>query len=110
MAGARVVQIAHPLAVMIPDSPPPRWPALRTTRLKWTALGILVSLLFLWLSSSRVRWGELGAVVSGVHWWPWLPLAVAAYLLGHFVRGLRCRMIVSELAPKRIYKRELTIR
>jgi uncharacterized protein (TIRG00374 family) len=62
-------------------------------------VGILVSLLFLWLSTSRVRWGELGAVVARVHWWPWLPLAVGAYLLGHVVRGLRCRMIVSELAP-----------
>jgi uncharacterized protein (TIRG00374 family) len=74
-------------------------PGARGGRYKWTAVGILVSLLFLWLSTSRVPWGDLGAAMSRVHLWPWLPLAVAAYLLGHLVRGLRCRMIVAELAP-----------
>jgi uncharacterized protein (TIRG00374 family) len=74
-------------------------PQARTWRFKWTALGILVSLLFLWLSTSRVQWGELGAVVARVHFWPWLPLAMASYLIGHLVRGWRCRLIVGDLAP-----------
>lgn len=67
--------------------------------LKWTAVGILVSLLFLWLSTSRVQWGELRTVVANVHWWPWIPLAMLAYLVGHVVRGWRCKLIVGDLAP-----------
>src|SRR6185295_4542982 len=63
------------------------------------AVGILVSLLFLWLSTSRVRWAELAGVVAKVHWWPWLPLAMAAYLVGHVVRGVRCKLILADLAP-----------
>jgi uncharacterized protein (TIRG00374 family) len=70
-----------------------------SARWRWTAVGILISLLFLWLATSRVHWGELGGVVAKVHWWPWLPLAMAAYLLGHVVRGVRCKMIVADLAP-----------
>ena len=74
-------------------------PGARTGRFKWTAVGILVSVVFLWLSTSRVPWHDLGAVMAQVRLWPWLPLAVGAYLLGHLVRGLRCRMIVADLAP-----------
>jgi uncharacterized protein (TIRG00374 family) len=74
-------------------------PEPKSSRWRWIALGILVSLLFVWLSTSRVRWGELAGVVAKVHWWPWLPLAMAAYLLGHVVRGVRCKLIVADLAP-----------
>ncbi len=47
---------------------------------------------------ANVRWEEVRDALAGAQLMPWLPLGVGFYLLGHVVRGVRCRCIVAEEA------------
>lgn len=51
----------------------------------------------LW-ACANVRWEEVRSALGGARLMPWLPLGVGFYLLGHVVRGVRCRFIVAEEA------------
>lgn len=61
--------------------------------------GVMVSVAFLVLASSRLSWADLHHAVRTVRVFPWVPLAITSYLLGHLVRGLRCRLMLSSDAP-----------
>lgn len=61
-------------------------------------LGFAISGVALLLVARRVDWIAVGDAVAHVRWWPWLPIAVAAYLLGHVLRGVRSRYLVSPWA------------
>ncbi len=58
-------------------------------------LGLASSAGFLYLASRRITLSDLERTLSEAQLWPWLPLAVLCYLLGHLVRGLRCQRLVS---------------
>jgi uncharacterized protein (TIRG00374 family) len=67
---------------------------LRATRILIGALGFLVSAVFLVIAVHRLDSRAIGRVLAGARLWPWLPAAIAAYLLGHGVRGLRCTWLL----------------
>ncbi len=62
------------------------------------ALGVLSSAGFLALALWHRDLSRVAGAVEGARLWPWLPLAVASYLLGHLVRGARLRRLVSREA------------
>src|SRR5258706_6633972 len=62
------------------------------------ALGMLSSAAFLALAVAHRDLGHVAAALGGARLWPWLPLAIASYLLGHLVRGVRLRRLVSREA------------
>lgn len=63
-----------------------------------TVLGLVASALFLWLALRRLSLEELTGALATARPWPWIPLAVATYLTGHCVRGLRCQTLVRDEA------------
>lgn len=69
---------------------------LRQRRNLSIVVGGLFSAVLVAFAFSKVNWSDLTATVAHADLWPWLPLAVLSYLLGHLVRGLRCRLLVSE--------------
>ncbi len=58
------------------------------------ALGILSSAGFLALAGLHLDLGGVAEALGEARLWPWLPLAVLSYLLGHVVRGVRLRRLV----------------
>ncbi len=62
------------------------------------ALGMLSSAVFLALAVAHRDLTRVAAALEHARLWPWLPLAVASYLLGHLVRGVRLRLLVSREA------------
>lgn len=64
-------------------------------RAKWTiVVGLFLSLIFLAIACYRIEWSEVGRAIASADPWPWLPLAIASYLAGHFMRGARLRLFV----------------
>lgn len=61
-------------------------------------LGLLASAVFMYLAVRRLDFDTLGRVLLTVRLWPWVPLAVASYLLGHLLRGVRCRLLLKHEA------------
>jgi glycosyltransferase 2 family protein len=63
---------------------------------QWLRIGIGfgVSVLALWLVARRLNWSSLQAAISRAQLWPWIALAIAAYLGGQLLRGLRCRFLI----------------
>ncbi|MFT3706348.1 MAG: lysylphosphatidylglycerol synthase transmembrane domain-containing protein [Archangium sp.] len=59
-----------------------------------TIVGIAVSAVLVWLAFRRVDLGTVQRSIGTLIWWPWVPLAVSAYLVGHLVRGWRCAMLL----------------
>jgi uncharacterized protein (TIRG00374 family) len=57
--------------------------------------GILVSGGLLLLAGWRLEWRQVGQALGQARLWPWLPAAMACYLFGHLVRGVRCRLLLS---------------
>src|SRR6266550_1963152 len=72
------------------------------TRARWANgtvwLGILSSLIFLFLVFRNVRWLELAAVLHTVNW-TILLLAAAIYALSLMVRGLCWQALLAPLGP-----------
>lgn len=66
------------------------------TRQRFTviAVGLLASAVFVYLAVRGLDFNSVKAVWSDAHVLPWLPLGIASYLLGHVVRGVRCRLLV----------------
>lgn len=57
-------------------------------------LGLAFSGIFVALSLRHVDLHGVWETLERSHWWPWYALAPAIYLLGHGVRGIRCRAIL----------------
>ena len=58
-------------------------------------VGLVVSGVFLWLAFRNLSFSLLRDALSQGRLWPWVPLAMLAYLAGHGVRGVRLRALVS---------------
>jgi glycosyltransferase 2 family protein len=56
----------------------------------------------MFLAVRRLDLASLENVLSSVSTLPWLPLAIASYLAGHVVRGMRCRLLVRREASLRL--------
>ncbi|MBI5535516.1 MAG: flippase-like domain-containing protein [Deltaproteobacteria bacterium] len=57
-------------------------------------VGFAVSALFLLLAGWRIDWTGVWAAYAHARWWPFVPLAMGCYILGHVIRGVRCRVLV----------------
>lgn len=58
------------------------------------ALGLAASAVFVYLAVRGLDFAKLEAIWRDAELLPWLPLGVASYLVGHLVRGVRCRLLV----------------
>jgi uncharacterized membrane protein YbhN (UPF0104 family) len=61
-------------------------------------VGLAMGAGFLALAVSRLDLAGVALALREARLWPWLPLAMASYLAGHFVRGRRLRGLVSREA------------
>lgn len=78
----------------IPPADAPRAPS-GARRVLFVAGGLLSSALFMLLAIRRLAWRDVGQAFANAQLWPWLPLGIFCYLLGHVVRGVRCRRLAS---------------
>lgn len=62
------------------------------------AIGLLASAVFIFLAVRHLDFASLEQTFSDAKLFPWVPLGVTSYLLGHVVRGVRCRLLVSRTA------------
>ena len=53
-------------------------------------IGLVLSAALVFLASRRVDLLQVKSSLTALRWWPWVPLAVTSYLLGHLARGVRC--------------------
>lgn len=67
-----------------------------------TALAVGLSVALLLLAVSRLQWAEVRRALAQSHLLPWVPLAVASYLAGHLLRGVRCRLLLGREALTRL--------
>ncbi len=58
------------------------------------AAGLLGSAVFIMLAVRHLDISAVKRAWADAHVWPWLPIGIGSYLLGHVVRGLRCRLLV----------------
>jgi uncharacterized protein (TIRG00374 family) len=56
-------------------------------------LGCAASVVFLYLAVRHLDVASMRAAISGIRFWPWLPLGALSYLTGHVLRGFRCRLL-----------------
>jgi glycosyltransferase 2 family protein len=61
-------------------------------------LGVVSSALFIALAIRQLELSDVQSALSSARLWPFVPLAVLSYLVGHVVRGIRCRLLVSQEA------------
>jgi glycosyltransferase 2 family protein len=61
-------------------------------------LGVLSSALFIALAVRHLELADVRSALESARLWPFVPLAVLSYLIGHLVRGVRCRLLVSREA------------
>jgi uncharacterized protein (TIRG00374 family) len=62
---------------------------------RWvTVLGAAVSALFLWVAVRHLDLGSVRETWRQARPLPWVPLAMLAYVVGHFVRGARLKYLV----------------
>jgi glycosyltransferase 2 family protein len=73
-------------------------PVLGKHRYTVIAIGLLASALFVYLAVRHLDFASLAAIWSNAELMPWVPIGVAAYLMGHVVRGQRCRLLVRRTA------------
>jgi hypothetical protein len=59
------------------------------------ACGFIISIFLLVMTAQKIAWKEASEAFSHGIWLPWLPLAVAVYLIGMLLRGLRLKQLVS---------------
>jgi glycosyltransferase 2 family protein len=64
----------------------------------YVAIGVLSSAIFIVLAVRRLDFSDVARAFQHAELVPWLPLAVLSYITGHFVRGVRCRLLVSREA------------
>ena len=66
-------------------------------------LGAAASVVFMALALRRLDAHALYESLRGMQAFPWIPLGVASYLVGHVVRGFRCRLLVAREASLPLY-------
>ncbi len=71
----------------------------RRTRFGSVALGLVVTAVFLLLAIRGVEWGEVARVFRRAEFFPWIPIAIAVYIVGLFVRGARTRILLTRGRP-----------
>lgn len=64
-------------------------------RALYVSAGVLSSVGFMLLAARRLSLAEVGQALASAKLWPWLPLAVGCYVLGHAARGVRCQRLAS---------------
>jgi glycosyltransferase 2 family protein len=64
----------------------------------YVAIGVISSAIFLALAVRRLEFSSVARAFEHAQLVPWLPLAVLSYIAGHWVRGVRCRLLVSREA------------
>lgn len=70
---------------------------------RWvTVLGAAVSALFLWVALRHLDLGSVRETWRAAKPLPWVPLAMLAYVVGHFVRGARLKYLVRREAGLQI--------
>lgn len=67
-----------------------------------TVAGLIASALFFAIAVRRLDWALVSGTLRQARLWPWLPAAIASYLAGHLVRGLRCRWLLRRDARLRL--------
>lgn len=75
---------------------------MRGQRKTIVVLGLLASAVFIFLAVRRLDFGELQRVFASTRIFPWVPLGIVAYVCGHVVRGMRCRLLVRREASLRL--------
>jgi uncharacterized protein (TIRG00374 family) len=58
------------------------------------AVGLAASAVFVFLAVRHLDIAALTKVWANAGMLPWLPIGVASYLVGHLIRGVRCRLLV----------------
>lgn len=58
------------------------------------ALGLAGSAVFVYLAVRHLEVGKVEDALRSAQIFPWVPIGIACYLLGHLVRGQRCRLLV----------------
>jgi len=66
----------------------------RSPRRLVTVLGIVVSVVFVWVAVRHLDVRAISDTWRSAKPLPWVPLAVLAYVVGHFVRGARLKFLV----------------
>lgn len=66
------------------------------------ALGLVASAVFMYLAVRRLDFAALRSVWANAHVFPWVPLGILSYVVGHVVRGQRCRLLVRREASLRL--------
>lgn len=66
------------------------------SRINLVILGLLLSVVFLALSSWRIDWHLVTKVCTQLNWFPWLPLAITSYIAGILLRGYRLQLLVGK--------------
>ena len=56
----------------------------------------MVSFIFVYLALQNVEYRNLEQIILSVRIFPFLPFAVMFYLVGHFVRGIRLKWLLSK--------------
>lgn len=74
----------------------------RSPRRLVTVIGVVVSALFVWVAVRHLDVSTIRATWRSARPLPWVPLAVLAYVAGHFVRGARLRYLVRREASMRL--------
>jgi uncharacterized protein (TIRG00374 family) len=62
------------------------------------AVGLAASAVFVFFAVRKLDFAQVEHAFATATLLPWLPLGIASYLLGHLVRGVRCRLLVSRTA------------
>lgn len=65
-------------------------------------LGLLASAVFMYLAVRRLDLSSVKGVLTSASIFPWVPLGIASYVVGHIVRGMRCRLLVRQEANLRV--------
>lgn len=58
-------------------------------------LGLVSSAVFVALAARHLELAKVRSALASAALWPWVPLASVVYLSGHWVRGMRTRLLVS---------------
>lgn len=69
----------------------------RRSKRRWlyALVGLASTAVFATLALGRLELSDVGDALTRARLWPWLPIALVAYLVGQVVRGVRCRLLVS---------------
>jgi len=71
---------------------------MRPRQIILVVIGVLTSVGLLWLAACFLEWDKVVAALQQTDVFPWVPLAMISYLVGHVIRGVRCRLLVSREA------------